>query len=130
MKNKWMMPLSFVAGVLATLLVPVFVLATDAIDMGADVKPGFIERTLAPWGRDRSVAKHAPKEKSPYVGDPAAIATGFDHYLENCVMCHGSPGEAGAELSKGLNRPRHRWAGRRMTPRTESYSGSSNMASG
>jgi len=55
MKNKWMIPLSLVAGILVTLLVPILVLATGAINMGADLKPGLIERTLAPWGLDRSI---------------------------------------------------------------------------
>jgi mono/diheme cytochrome c family protein len=105
MKKKWMILLSFVAGILVSLLVPILVLATGAINIGADVKPGLIERTLGPWGRDRSVERRASKEDDPYAGDPAAIATGFDHYRENCVMCHGAPGVAGAELSKGLNPP-------------------------
>jgi len=26
---------------------------------------------------------------------------GLDHYRENCVMCHGAPGVAAGELSKG-----------------------------
>ena len=105
MKSKWIIPLSFVAGILLTLLVPILVLATGAINMGADIKPGFIERTLAPWGLDQSVAKRATKEKNPYAGDPAAIAMGFDHYRENCVICHGAPDVSGAELSKGINPP-------------------------
>jgi mono/diheme cytochrome c family protein len=105
MKSKWMIPLSFVAGILVTLLVPILVLAMGAINLGADVKPGLIERTIAPWAVDRSVEKRAPKEKSPYAGDPAAIAVGFDHYRENCVRCHGAPGVVGAELSKGFNPP-------------------------
>ncbi|MHB8899041.1 MAG: hypothetical protein ACYC6Y_09870 [Thermoguttaceae bacterium] len=105
MKNKWLILLSFVAGVLVTLLVPVIVLVTGVINVGADVKPGLIERTLGPWGRDRSVANRAPKEKNPHAGDPAAIAKGLDHYRENCVICHGAPGVVGAELSKGLNPP-------------------------
>ena len=96
---------SFVAGILVALLVPLLVLAMGAINMGADVKPGLIERTLAPWAVDRSVGKRAPKEKNPYVGDPTTIATGLDHYRENCVICHGSPDVAGAELSKGINPP-------------------------
>ena len=103
MKTKWMMTLSFVVGILASLLVPVLLMVTGAIDVGADVKPGLIERTLAPWARDRSVAKRAPKEKNPQAGDPAAIATGLAHYREMCVMCHGAPGVAAAELSEGLN---------------------------
>jgi mono/diheme cytochrome c family protein len=105
MKSKWMMILSFLAGILVTFLVPILVLAMGAINMGADVKPGLIEKTLAPWAVDRSVGKRAPKEKNPYAGDPAAIATGLDHYRENCVMCHGAPGVAGTELSKGINPP-------------------------
>ena len=97
--------MSFLAGILITLLLPILVLATGAINMGADVKPGLIERSLAPWGRDRSVEKRAPREKNPYAGDPGAIAAGLAHYRENCVICHGAPGTAGAELSKGINPP-------------------------
>ncbi|MEO6994717.1 MAG: cytochrome c, partial [Lacunisphaera sp.] len=105
MKNKSMLGLSFVAGILVTLLVPILLLATGAINMGADVKPGPIERTLAPWARDRSVAKRATNEKNPFAGDPTAIATGLDHYRENCAMCHGAPGVADSEVSKGINPP-------------------------
>jgi len=105
MKNKSKILLSFVAGILVCLLVPILLLAMGAINMGADVKPGLIERTLAPWALDRSLAKRAPKEKNPHAGDPAAIATGLDHYRENCLMCHGALDIAGAELSKGLNPP-------------------------
>jgi mono/diheme cytochrome c family protein len=105
MKNKWMIPLSVAAGILVALFAPILVLATGAINVGADVKPGLIERTLGPWARDRSVEERAPKEKNPYAGDPAAIAAGLDHYRVNCVMCHGAPGVEANELSKGLNPP-------------------------
>ena len=103
MKNKSMLLIGFGAGILVCLLVPILLLAMGVINVGADVKPGLVERTLAPWARDRSVAKHASKEKSPNAGDLAAIATGLDHYRENCLMCHGAREIAGAELSKGLN---------------------------
>jgi mono/diheme cytochrome c family protein len=104
-KNKWPIALSFLSGVLFNLLVPLLILATGAINVGADVPPGLIERTLAPWARDRSVGRRAPTETNPYARDPAVIAAGFDHYRENCVICHGAPGVAGAELSLGLNPP-------------------------
>ena len=100
-----MIPLSFAAGILVTILVPILVLAMGAINMGADVKPGLIEKQLAPWAVDRSVEKRAPTEKNPYAGDPAAIATGFDSYRENCVICHGATDVSGAKLSKGINPP-------------------------
>jgi mono/diheme cytochrome c family protein len=103
--KKWIIALSFVAGILASLFVPILILATGAVNMGADVKPGWIERTLAPWGRDRSVAKRAPTVKNPQADDPSAIAAGLEHYRENCVVCHGAPGVSGAELSKGINPP-------------------------
>jgi len=103
MKNKWMILTGFAAGVLVSGLVPILILMTGAMNVGADVKPGLIERTLAPWARDLSVKRHAPKEKDPYGSDPAAIAVGFDHYRKNCVMCHGAPGVADTEVAKGLN---------------------------
>ena len=116
------MPLSFVAGILVTILVPILLLASGVVNMGADVQPGFIERTLAPLGRDRSVEKRASTEKDPYAGNPTAIAAGFDHYRENCVMCHGAPGVAGAELSKGLNPPAPRLGnGEKGTPDGELF---------
>ena len=105
MKSKSMLLLGFWAGILVCLLTPILLLAMGAINVGADVKPGLIERSLAPWGRDRSVATRALKEKNPYGGEPSAIATGLDHYRENCLMCHGAPEIAGAELSQGLNPP-------------------------
>jgi mono/diheme cytochrome c family protein len=105
MKNKIIILVSFGAGILATVLVPIFVLAMGWINMGADVKPGLIEKTLAPWAVDRSVGKRSPKEKNSYAGDPAAIATGLNHYRENCVICHGAPDMSGAELSQGINPP-------------------------
>ena len=55
-KKKWIIPLSFVAGILTSLFVSILILAIGAINMGADVKPGWIERTLAPlWGGSESV---------------------------------------------------------------------------
>jgi len=103
MKNKWMIGLSFVTGILVPLVVPIILLAMGAINMGADVKPGLIERTIAPWALDRSVGKRAPTGTNPYAGDSAAIATGLDHYRENCVMCHGAPDVEAADLSKGIH---------------------------
>jgi mono/diheme cytochrome c family protein len=103
MKKKWIIALSVLAGVLITLIVPLIVLATGAIDVGADVKPGLVERTIAPWAADQSVEKRASQEKNPYTGDAATIAAGLDHYHVNCVMCHGAPGVEPADLAKGLN---------------------------
>jgi mono/diheme cytochrome c family protein len=104
-RNRGMVPLTAAAVILVGLLAAILVLATGSVSVGADVKPGLIERTLAPWARDRSVQRHAPKAKNPYAGDADAIATGLDHYRENCLVCHGAPGLPATELAKGLNPP-------------------------
>jgi mono/diheme cytochrome c family protein len=109
MKNNWTIPLTVLASVVSFVvvisIVVLLVLATGSVSIGADVKPGLVVRTLAPWGRDRSVQRHAPKLKNPYAGDPNAIAEGLDHYRENCLVCHGAPGVPMSEIAKGLEPP-------------------------
>ncbi len=52
----------------------------------------------------------APEGADPFAKDPDAVAVGFDHYRENCVICHGAPGVEAGELAKGLNPPApHLW---------------------
>jgi mono/diheme cytochrome c family protein len=109
MKNNWAIPLTVLASIVAFVvlvaIVVLLVLATGSVTVGADVKPGLIVRTLAPWGRDRSVQRHAPKLKNPYAGEPNAIAEGMDHYREACLVCHGAPGVPMSEIAKGLEPP-------------------------
>ena len=73
--------------------------------MGADVNPGFIEQTLAPWALDRSVETRASKMKNPFASDLATVAAGLAHYRENCVMCHGAPDIKRSGFAKGFNPP-------------------------
>src|ERR1019366_3151907 len=105
MKSEWLIVWTAVSTIVAVLLVAIVVMATGAITVGADVKPGPIIRALAPWARDRSVERHAPRAQNPFAGDAAAIAAGMDHYRENCLVCHGAPGVAATEVAKGLNPP-------------------------
>lgn len=105
MKNRWTIPLTVLGTVVIALVVTLFVLASGSLNVGADIKPGLIERMLAPWSKDRSVERHMPKMKDPYMGDPSAIAEGMDHYRENCLICHGAPGAPITEISQGLNPP-------------------------
>jgi len=95
----------FAAGVLTAVLVPLVVLAFGWTSFAASESPSGLERALAPWARERSIARHAGTLPAPLPTDAAALATGLDHYRENCVACHGAPGVPGAELSKGLNPP-------------------------
>jgi len=103
MKSKSTIPLTIAATIVVVLLVPLLILATGVINMGADQAPGLVERTLAPWAVDRSIAFRVSEQKNPYTDDAKAIAEGLDHYHVNCVMCHGAPGVDPFDLAKGLN---------------------------
>jgi mono/diheme cytochrome c family protein len=52
---------------------------------------------------DHSVQRHAAGIRVPPLDDPGMVKTGFQHYREMCVSCHGAPGVEPAELAKGLN---------------------------
>lgn len=103
MNRRWVILWSFVAGILFSLFVPILILATGAINIGADMKPSAVERRVASWARDKSVSSHATQEKNPLAGDSAAVATGLTDYRENCVVCHGAPGVDPTTISQGLN---------------------------
>ncbi len=51
----------------------------------------------------RSVRRHAAGIRVPPLDDPSLVRTGFQHYREMCVGCHGAPGIPPAELAQGLN---------------------------
>jgi len=53
--------------------------------------------------QDRSVARRMKTVQVPPLTDPAMIHTGFLHYRENCVTCHGAPGIEASEIGQGLN---------------------------
>jgi mono/diheme cytochrome c family protein len=94
---------AFIAGIAVTLIAPLVVLALGWFDVGADVKPGIIERTIAPWAMDVSVEKRAYQEKNPCTGDPEAVAEGFKHYRETCVLCHGAKSVPPLDMARGFN---------------------------
>jgi mono/diheme cytochrome c family protein len=52
---------------------------------------------------DHSARRHAAGIRVPPLDDPETVKTGFQHYREMCVSCHGAPGVEPAELAKGLN---------------------------
>lgn len=97
------------ATVLITLLVlvaiPAVILATGAVNMGASQEAGWLERTVATWSVERSVAVRAPDKENPFAGDETAISTGERHYVAMCVRCHGGPNNERDGFAKGLNPP-------------------------
>jgi cytochrome c5 len=101
--KKWFEPRSILVGVLIAIVLPLLVLMTGMINMGADQTPGKLERTLAGIAKDRSISAHKSSDSNPLHNDAATLASGLVLFRENCVMCHGAPGIAAAPFAKGLN---------------------------
>ena len=95
----------FVTCALLAVAIPLLVMAMGLMDMSASAKPGLLERTIAPWAFDNSMAKRASDAKNPLANDPSAMAPGMALYRENCVPCHGAPHVNAAKLAAGLNPP-------------------------
>lgn len=51
----------------------------------------------------RSVEFHARDMEAPDLDDAALIRRGFTLYRENCVTCHGAPGESRSRIGIGVN---------------------------
>lgn len=52
---------------------------------------------------EKSVKRHAEGINSPPLSDDSMVQSGFDHYNEMCVGCHGKPGLSVSELDNGFN---------------------------
>ncbi len=59
------------------------------------------EKTLASWGLDAQVEKHAPKNV-PIQWDEANLTAGANVYKDHCAMCHGMPGKDLTPEAKGM----------------------------
>lgn len=51
---------------------------------------------------EQSIRSHAVGITVPPLDGESMIKTGFDHYKEMCVGCHGAPGVKPSEIGKGL----------------------------
>jgi mono/diheme cytochrome c family protein len=95
--------LGILLGILITIGAAFLIAATGSFNVAAKESPGKLERKLASFMVDRSVARRAPKEKNPFPSTPEVLRAGLAHYKENCVMCHGAPGVEESEAGMGLN---------------------------
>jgi mono/diheme cytochrome c family protein len=51
---------------------------------------------------EQSIRSHADGVTVPSLDDQSMVKTGFNHYKEMCVGCHGAPGVKPSEIGKGL----------------------------
>jgi mono/diheme cytochrome c family protein len=51
---------------------------------------------------EQSIRSHAIGITVPPLDDESMVKTGFNHYKEMCVGCHGAPGVKPSEIAEGL----------------------------
>jgi mono/diheme cytochrome c family protein len=93
----------FVFGIVLLIAVPLALLLTGTLNIGATQTPSAVETTLASWTVNRSVNVRAPQELNPVADEPAARAAGLNRYCAACVHCHGAPGVPASDFAAGLN---------------------------
>jgi mono/diheme cytochrome c family protein len=74
-------------------------------DVSASAQASGLERGLAHFVVDHAVARRAPKGKIPLQVTPDVLARGLEAYRDNCVVCHGIPGQPQSNIAVGLNPP-------------------------
>jgi mono/diheme cytochrome c family protein len=95
--------------ILAVILLEIIALIIGAYSGIPDVSAAKPEGSIAEWflntTKDHSIHSRAASIVVPPLSDSSLIATGFGHYNEMCVTCHGAPGKEPDELAQGLNPP-------------------------
>ena len=95
--------------VVAVILIEIIVLIIGAYSGIPDVSATKPEGKITDWflntTKDHSIRSRAERIAVPSLSDSALVATGFEHYNEMCVTCHGAPGREPDELAQGLNPP-------------------------
>jgi mono/diheme cytochrome c family protein len=97
---------TLVAVFLIAVLGAIFFIYSGSYDVAATSKDAGIVRWALKTTRERSIDERADKVVTPpdsVLKDPKTIRTGFEHYNEMCVTCHGAPGMEASEAREGLN---------------------------
>jgi mono/diheme cytochrome c family protein len=95
--------------VIAVILIEIIVLIIGAYSGIPDVSATKPEGSIVDWflntTKDHTIHSRAASIVAPSLNDSSLVATGFEHYNEMCVTCHGAPGREPDELAQGLNPP-------------------------
>ena len=91
--------------VLITAGVGLYVVFSGSYDVTAIHPHGSLIAWAAGTAVDNLVRRHAKGIMVPPLGSTSQIATGFLHYNEMCVTCHGAPGILHLEIGEGLYPP-------------------------
>jgi mono/diheme cytochrome c family protein len=72
-------------------------------DISASRKEAAVQRWILSSIMVSSIKHYAKESSMPDLEDSSLIATGFEHFKEMCITCHGAPGEYRSEIGRGLN---------------------------
>jgi len=92
--------------VLAVLLVlagiGAFFVHTGRLPVAATTPPDLVDR-IAMTAKFEAVRRGGNGLQVTLPTDAASLAEGREHYVENCLPCHGAPGVKPAEFAQGMN---------------------------
>lgn len=103
MKTKWIVVGTLAGFFLAAGGAFLAFLYSGIYDIAATHPHARIERTVILTLKRNSIQFHARDLEVPELNDPQLVKRGFVLYRQNCVPCHGAPGEARSHLGRGLN---------------------------
>jgi mono/diheme cytochrome c family protein len=96
----------FLLGIVVVLLVAgaagAFLVHTGRLPIAATTPPDVVDR-VAMTAKFEAVRRNGAGLKVTLPSDPASLARGREHYVENCLPCHGAPGVKRAEFAEGMN---------------------------
>lgn len=92
-----------VFGVVLVALGGAAVVYTGSFNTAATVPPSRIEKRIATFALDKSVAKRAPARTNPLPATPETLREGLREYRGHCLVCHGAPGVDPGAIGQGLN---------------------------
>lgn len=95
--------LGVVFGVVLVALGAAAVVYTGAFNTSATIPPSRIEKQIATFALDKSVAKRAPARTNPLPATPETLREGLKEYRGHCLVCHGAPGVDPGGIGQGLN---------------------------
>lgn len=103
LKTKWII-LATLGGFLLVAGIGLFAFIYSGIyDMSAIHPHENLVRNQLLILKRNSVEYHARNLQVPAFNDPQLIKRGFILYRQNCVTCHGAPGEGRSHVGRGLN---------------------------
>lgn len=96
----------FLLAVVVVLLVvgaaAAFVVQTGRLPLAATTPPDVVDR-VAMTAKFKAVQRGGDGLRVTLPADAASVARGREHYVENCLPCHGAPGVKPAEFAEGMN---------------------------